>query len=105
MIKLRYHHLMCVPRFSGKGYSSEFCNNMQKIKESMQFSEFTLVEECDDICAACPNNIGGICREESTVSRYDKMVKDALERGEAPQPEKICCDCVWYGICKNIKIP
>ena len=32
MIKIRYHHLMCIPRYRGEGYSAEFCDNLQKIK-------------------------------------------------------------------------
>ena len=33
-IKIRYHHLMCIPRYRGKGYSEAFCKSLEKIKNS-----------------------------------------------------------------------
>ena len=32
MIKLRYHHLLCINYFKGYGYDEDFINNMKKIK-------------------------------------------------------------------------
>lgn len=102
MIKLRYHHLMCIPRYRGNGYSEEFCENLNRIKKELKNNHYTLVEECDDVCLSCPNNINGKCRDEEKVSRYDRMVKSALENNRAPLPKDICSDCSWFYICKNI---
>lgn len=102
MIEIRYHHLMCIPRFIGEGYSEEFCENMQRVKDNIASNSYILVDSCDSVCSACPNNIDGICVDEKKVSRYDTAVKKALKKGEVPAPSKICADCKWYGICKKI---
>lgn len=102
MIKIRYHHLMCIPRYQGNGYSRDFCVNLEKVKQSLKNNDYILVEECDDICLVCPNNIDGKCADEEKVSRYDSMVKSAMEQGKIPFPKNICSDCSWFYICKNI---
>ena len=102
MIRLRYHHLLCVLRFVGEGYSRDFCENIKRIKESISNSDYILIEECDDVCAACPNNINSVCQYEQKVKRYDAAVKEALHNNVLPNPKDICSDCEWYYICKNI---
>lgn len=44
MIKIRYHHLMCIPRYKGKGYSLEFCKNMERVKASLKNNNYILVD-------------------------------------------------------------
>lgn len=56
---IRYHHLLCLPRFEGKGYSADFCKNMANVKKRYNNEKITLVEHCDEICSHCPNNEGG----------------------------------------------
>lgn len=102
MIKIRYHHLLCIPRFTGKGYSEEFCSNLLKIKNKLKSRNYILTTECDDVCKCCPNNINGRCISEEKVSAYDEAVKSALENGKKPLPENICSDCEWYYICKDL---
>ncbi len=102
MIKLRYHHLMCITRYKGNGYNEEFCKNLNKIKKEFENSNYILVEGCDDICLSCPNNIDGKCSDNEKVRRYDHMVKAALEDKREPLPKDICSDCSWFYICKNI---
>lgn len=101
MIKIRYHHLMCIPRFGGKGYSKEFCENLLTIKKQLQDSRYSLTTECDDICKCCPNMLNGKCKSEEQVRIYDNAVKSAIEHGEKPLPKNICSDCEWFYICKN----
>lgn len=43
---------MCAPRFIGEGYSDAFCKNMRAVSEKMKSGDYTLVDTCDDICAA-----------------------------------------------------
>lgn len=103
-MKIRYHHLMCIPRFVGKGYSDEFCRNMKKIKEKLSLGELPeLCSECDDVCCCCPECVNGKCTSEEKVIRYDLAVKQALESGEIPEPKNICSDCKWYYICKDME--
>ncbi|MDE6470925.1 MAG: DUF1284 domain-containing protein [Eubacterium sp.] len=104
MMKIRYHHLMCIPRYKGEGYSREFCENLRKVKESIHEEDYTLVDCCDDICLFCPNNENGICKDSEKVSRYDTLVKGKILKGEAFLLEEICSDCSWFDICRNIKI-
>ena len=100
-MELRYHHILCLPRFEGKGYSNDFCKNMQKIKDRYEKQEVTFVEHCDDVCSCCPNNENGSCKEEEKVKKYDKKVKELVENGITPTPSLVCSDCKWYYICKN----
>lgn len=101
-MKIRYHHLMCIPRFRGEGYSESFCENMQKLKALINTESYELVENCDDVCAYCPNNIGGICKDSDKVRQYDHKVKTAIEQGKTPEPKDICSDCKWYCICSKL---
>lgn len=101
MIKLRYHHIMCIPRFEGKGYSKKFCENMAELKPYFEKGEYELTDKCDDVCKACPNLVLGRCITHSKVARYDKAVKACLENGIEPKPQDICSDCKWYEICKD----
>ncbi len=104
-MNIRYHHLMCIPRFKGKGYNEKFCVNMKKVQDYINGGgKFNFIEHCDDICAHCPNMAGEICKDEEQVKRYDALVKSAVENGETPLPENICKDCQWYSICKDINI-
>ena len=102
-IKIRYHHLMCIPRYEGKGYSDVFCRNLEKIKNSLKNNNYVLVDDCDDICICCPKNIDGKCTDEDKVRRYDKLVKEKLIKGEKIEHKHICYDCCWFYICKNIE--
>ena len=101
-MEIRYHHLLCLPRFEGKGYSNDFCKNMANIKKLYNSEKITLVEKCDEVCAHCPNNIGGKCKDEEKVKRYDKKVKELISLGKKPTPKEVCFDCKWYYICKNV---
>ncbi|MBE6719688.1 MAG: DUF1284 domain-containing protein [Ruminococcaceae bacterium] len=101
MIKLRYHHMMCLPRFIGKGYSKDFCNNLAEIRERIKTEPYTLVETADDVCAKCPNLIDGMCIDNEKVTRYDRAVKKALQLGEQISPRNICSDCKWFAICSK----
>lgn len=101
-IKIRYHHLMCIPRFMGKGYSEKFCKNFQYVRQRLKDNDYILVNYCDNICMCCPNNIEGKCTNEEKVSIYDKLVKEKLDNGQKILPKDICFDCCWYDICKDI---
>ncbi len=98
MLKIRPHHLNCMPWFIGKGYSDDFCENMQKIKARIENGEpYTLVYEADDICALCPNLINGVCKDNDKVLRYDRLSVDETDIS------KICPDCQWYEICSRFQ--
>ena len=101
MIRIRYHHLMCIPRFRGEGYSAAFCRNMAEIQERIKHEHYELVDTADDICRYCPNLTDGICADEEKVNRYDGAVRKALDAGIDFTPHIICPDCKWFSICSR----
>ena len=106
--------------FEGKGYSQQFVENMyQRLDElSRPDTQVRLTGGCDDLCAACPNAVSGVCTDSEKVSRYDRKVLAAcsLTGGELIPADSImqyvshitsdrgrlsaiCGDCRWFGIC------
>lgn len=121
VIPLRPHHGMCLAFYKGKGYSDGFTAHMQEMLALLEpNADVRLVVETDEICSACPNNVGGICEEGHKVACYDRNVLDRCEISEgevlsfrefAGQVQKkilsadgrreICGDCQWNELCEN----
>ena len=121
-MKLRAHHLLCLPNFIGEGYSDGFTANMAAQKRRLAAEGvFTLAESADDICAACPHRRGGDCASREKVRRYDAAVCALLgltsgeeydaavlnervraELFEAHRLAEICGDCEWYSLCADL---
>ena len=120
-IKLRPHHLLCISFFKGNGYSQDFVENMATVISDLRRpnSTVTIINESDDICKACPNNIDGRCTTQDKVDRYDKSLLDRcnLSVGQTltydafkqlvyekilscNKRTQICGDCEWSNICK-----
>ncbi len=117
-LKLRPHHILCIAHYAGKGYSTEFNQRMKElIKRLGEGESFDLVSGPDDLCAACPNLVCGLCKSEEKVRRYDKITAELLgvtqnkNRGfdvfdEAKEKiysqnkfSSVCSDCEWAYIC------
>lgn len=47
---IRYHHLLCLPRFEGKGYSADFCKNMANVKKLISLG---IKPTPNDVCSDC----------------------------------------------------
>ena len=121
-MKLRAHHLLCLPNFIGEGYSDAFTVNMAARKRQLAAEGgFTLAEGADDVCAACPNGRGWFCAFQDKVWRYDRAVcrilgivpnccydASALEKRvreeifEKHRLREICGDCEWYPLCARL---
>lgn len=121
-MKLRAHHLLCLPNFIGEGYDDAFTANMAAQKRRLaEEGRFTLTWGADDICAACPNRCGADCVTQEKVARYDAAVCRLLGlvpncRFDAAALEKrvreeifragrlgeICGDCEWYPLCARL---
>lgn len=121
--KIRPHHSLCLSFFVGKGYSSEFTENMSRVKEWLE-KEAPTVEitmGADMICEHCPHKIKGECEASEKVERYDSTVcricgfsdGEALpwkEISEAAQNKiikagrlrEVCGDCQWIEICREV---
>ena len=121
-MKLRPHHLLCLPNFVGKGYDDGFSANMAAQKRRLEAEDvFTSAEGCDEICAACPNRQGDRCLAEDKAERYDAAVRRALGLAEgqrcsyaelrrrveeeifsAGRLGGICGDCEWHSLCVSL---
>ncbi len=121
-MRLRAHHLLCLPNFIGEGYDDAFTANMAAQKRRLaEEGRFTLTEGADDICAACPNRRGGTCVSQEKVSRYDAAVcrllglvpncrfdaaaLEARVRAEIFEQHRlraVCGDCEWYPLCARL---
>ena len=121
-MKLRAHHLLCLPNFIGEGYSDTFCANMAAQKRRLAAEgAFTLVDGVDDICAACPHRGGEDCASLEKVRRFDAAVRallgltpggkyEAAALGERVRAEileahrlhEVCGDCEWYSLCAGL---
>ncbi len=118
--RLRPHHGMCIQFFHGAGYSSEFVDKMSAIIGYLNENdpELRLLPGCDQICACCPNDQGGLCRKAELVRGYDLKVLERcgltsgcsirwsdfsqlvreliINTGKRPE---ICGDCSWNSLC------
>lgn len=123
-LKLRLHHLMCCYTFTGVGYDGCFSANMQRITALLygeELAEFTLVQECDDICAACPHKVGGACDAEDSIQKRDAevaayfgkeagqttenraLVQELLPRWKRLQRiDEVCRTCTFTELCNRV---
>ena len=120
VLHLRPHHLLCLQAFFGRGYSEEFVEHMTLVKRQLAadpLTPITLVNGADDLCAHCPNCVGGQCTSEKPAL-FDRLVEKKLAvlsrcRETVPVLEGIpnelritenllaaCCpECEWKDLC------
>lgn len=125
---LRFHHLLCLPLFEGKGYSDRFSANMARIKQYAENpennkEEITFICNFDSVCENCPNKSETGCLlngddkdgiekkdryiaellnvKEGFSANYASALKLAEEKIHCDEFIKICGECRWYkaGIC------
>ena len=93
-MKLRVHHLFCSALYIGKGYSEDFCKNMNSVvrklwaenphdenipqneqKEDDEKVELVICPDC--ICKECPNltETGCSLDDNNVVSKDEKLAK------------------------------
>lgn len=76
-LPLRPHHGMCLAYFVGHGYSGGFSAHMARLLGKLEREPDTLVRltvQTDAVCAACPNNVRGLCSKPEQVAVYDRAV-------------------------------
>ena len=124
MIRLRPHHLLCTQGYSGRGYSTEFVQNMSAIVHSLRNvpgTRIRLVFGSDSLCAHCPHHTADdLCEAQEKVSHFDRKTVEyfGLHEGEyvyqdliraidaqmtPAMLEDICRGCAWYPVsaCKK----
>lgn len=124
---LRGHHLLCMLGFRGLGYDENFVLNMDAIINKLiseQDMLIKVVDNVDNICDKCPNNVDGTCKNEyypGSIKEMDNVVLKILGIEEGSELEyreillklkksmneedmdKICENCKWQnlGYCKE----
>lgn len=86
LIKLRAHHLICIPRFYSGGYDEEFEQNMKKIclhiRENPGVKIKVLIGEMDHLCEKCPHKSENRCIQSKEIGKWvvsqDKKVANFL---------------------------
>ena len=77
-MNLRPHHLLCIQKFTGHGYSPEFTAHMTAVAarlRKMPETRITLTKGCDDLCRKCPHCSIGICSSLDKTSALDAAVQ------------------------------
>lgn len=125
LLKLRAHHLLCIPQYQGNGYSEAFCSQMEAVIKALKAHEgrLVLLDEPDILCRHCPNLMRdsaqnlerGSCRceKEAEIIRKDRTLLEGLhiEAGMPCEAEELkkkagifmsqelfcraCGDCEW----------
>jgi len=118
--RLRHHHLLCTQTFTGKGYDYRFVANMEDVVEALGSPKDLVIRlsiGSDDICSLCPNEVRGLCRDESSVIEKDRsaaMFLDIPEEAVIPAEQLIkkvrerlqglddfrliCGECEWLDL-------
>ena len=123
---LRPHHLLCMQKFTGHGYSPAFTAHMTALLRALQAhpeTAVTLVCGCDDLCKACPHDRNGVCESAEKVARFDagtlraaglsagssadwaSLTRPARERILLTEEfHEICACCEWYPLCRRTEV-
>lgn len=122
-MNLRPHHLLCIQKFTGKGYDAAFTAHMNGICTLLRErpeTPVTLTDGCDDICAACPHRAGAECDAAEKVQALDRAVLErcslhtglsaewsSLKNNAAAKIlhtkafDAVCSGCQWYALCRE----
>lgn len=124
MLRLRAHHLLCIERFQGKGYNSEFTESMAQLIQELQKNSMQMIEllnEGDMLCENCPNCINenkcklgnnNVVQKNNLVLQYLKrkpkshisyiQLQRMVQQSISEDDFNACCsNCRWYttGVC------
>jgi len=126
-VRLRAHHLLCLPTYVGKGYSPAFTANYDRVAKRLPGGEDALiVSGPDDICAPLLDGPEPHCLRESAAER-DRLaareVGDLLGRPIAAGvrleldastlarmrqafssgvTRAACPGCEWFELCSSV---
>jgi len=87
MIKIRAHHLACIPRFYSGGYDRCFAKNMKIICDNIRKNPNSkikiLIGKLDDLCIKCPYKYKNKCMQSQEIGKWvvmqDKKVARCLK--------------------------
>jgi len=74
IIKIRAHHLACVPRFYHGGYNKKFAENMKKIvryiRKNPDVKIKILIGKPDALCDECPYKNNKKCIQSQEIGKW-----------------------------------
>lgn len=74
IIKIRGHHLSCIPRFYHGGYDKTFAENMKKIVMQMRKNPNIKIKliagKPDSFCEKCPYLYKGKCIQSTEIGKW-----------------------------------
>ncbi|WNL38296.1 DUF1284 domain-containing protein [Halomonas sp. PAMB 3232] len=128
-IRLRGHHLLCLLTYVGKGYSTAFVANYDRLAVRLSSAEpVALVAGPDDICAPllAPACEAPHCLNDSVIARDSAALEDISETLGRPlavgdrlkldsatlaslraafrvgRIRRACVDCQWHSLCTGV---
>jgi hypothetical protein len=130
MIKLRAHHLLCIPRIYHGGYDKDFAENMKsiclKIRKMPQTKIQVIIGKLDDLCEKCPHKYVDRCIQSEKVGRWvvsqDKKIAEylgiegnsihsakdifnlSMEKVNENTIDYVCKECIFLENCKKVGI-
>ena len=125
-MNLRPHHVLCIQKFTGHGYSQDFTAHMSAVVSGLTDAPgtcITITQGCDDLCGKCPYNKNGNCVSSEKTAALDAAVLDFCDltyKEEVPWAElagtareqiletdkfhEVCAPCQWYELCQNTEV-
>ncbi len=121
-MEIRGHHFLCMLGFRRLGYDEKFVKNMDEIIRKLNNEQDMLikvVDNVDNICAMCPNNVDGECKIENypgsvrekdrailevlgievgEILSYKKIINRIREKMTEEKMRDICRDCEWFSL-------
>jgi hypothetical protein len=85
MLKIRAHHLLCIPRYYSGGYNKEFGKRHMQVNKSLRKNpnqKVKIIRDLDVLCEKCPYKKGRICQcpiENARILRLDDRVIKRLK--------------------------
>ncbi|WP_374369110.1 DUF1284 domain-containing protein [Dongia sp.] len=126
-VRLRAHHLLCMLTYVGKGYSTAFTENFDRICERLGRGEdIELVDGPDDVCAPLLADEEPHCHNESVLVRDAEALAAISRQFDRPlasgarvtlnppllaewraafrdgATRAACHSCEWHDLCTEI---
>jgi len=123
MLKIRAHHLLCIPRYYSGGYDKTFAKMHKKVCRAIRKNpeqKIKILRKVDDLCAKCPHRKGQICimdsgSQENVMAHDTRVIKRLkikensihkakeifnLSMSKIPNVRIMCDDCdMYYNSC------
>lgn len=128
-LRIRAHHILCIPRFYGGGYDKVFGENLKRICLVIRKNpdiKIEVVRKCDDICEKCPHKKNNICKKTPKlnywiISQDNKVLKKSrlkensvhmakdvfnlsMDKIDSEILKDICKGCVFLENCLRVGI-